>query len=73
MKAYGAVVYVKSENETGENYINKRTAKSRVAPIKTITLPPLELRAAVLLVELTKKILDVLNLSVLFFLIQTPQ
>ncbi|XP_050339525.1 uncharacterized protein LOC126765898 [Bactrocera neohumeralis] len=61
MKAYGAVVYAKSENQTGETYVNILAAKSRVAPIKIITLPRLELCAAVLLVELIQKILESLK------------
>lgn len=51
MSAFGAVLYVRVETEIGVE-CTLIAAKSRVAPIKTITIPRLELCAALLLGEL---------------------
>ena len=48
-KAYGAVVYICQNQET-----SLVMSESRVAPIKTITLPKLELMAAVMATRLTQ-------------------
>jgi ribonuclease HI len=61
MKAYGAVAYLKCENET--SFI---ISKSRVKPLKDITLPRLELLAAVIatqLAQLVNKSLNQLNIK----------
>lgn len=58
MKAYAAVVFLKCKNKNGNVSVNIVAAKSRVAPVKTISLPRLELCGAVLLSELTAKIQD---------------
>lgn len=55
-KAYGAVVYLKSINVENQSQISIASAKSRVAPLKTLSIPRLELCAAVLLVELIEKV-----------------
>ena len=44
--AYGCVAYIRVTFETGEHKCAFVMAKSRLAPIKTITLPRLELNAA---------------------------
>lgn len=62
-KAYGACIYVKCENISGEVSIHLLCAKSRVAPLKTITLPRLELNAAVLLTNLMHKVLDIFDIQ----------
>ncbi|XP_075158064.1 uncharacterized protein LOC142231336 [Haematobia irritans] len=49
--AYGACIYVRSEHE-GEIRVNLLCSKSRVAPLKVLTIPKLELSAALLLAEL---------------------
>lgn len=49
--AYGAVIYIRLETPDGIK-IRLVTAKSRVAPVKTVTIPRLELCAAVLLGKL---------------------
>ena len=54
--AYGAVVYSRSRDENGKIVITLLAAKTRVAPIKQVTLPRLELSAAALLTELMKQI-----------------
>lgn len=49
--AYGAVVYIRLE-EPGRTSCKLMASKSRVAPIKTMTIPRLELCSAVLAVKL---------------------
>lgn len=61
--AYGACIYLVSEDVNGNRCSQLLTAKSRVAPIKTITLPRLELCGALLLVQLVKRVTTALNLS----------
>ncbi|XP_070527718.1 uncharacterized protein [Cardiocondyla obscurior] len=60
-KAYGACVYVRTREGPAKYKIVLLASKSRVAPIKAISLPRLELCAAVLLAELTEKICTALN------------
>ena len=47
-KAYGVVSYLRSEDQEGKTYSNIVMAKSRLAPLKTLTIPRLELQAATL-------------------------
>lgn len=61
--AYGAALYMRSTNEAGDVQINLIAAKTRVAPIKKLTIPRLELSAAHLLAKLTKKVMDQLRLN----------
>ena len=61
--AYGACVYVRSKNEINKQYsVNLVCAKSRVAPVKTITIARLELCAALLLSQLIEKVSTSLKL-----------
>ncbi|XP_041633313.1 uncharacterized protein [Drosophila kikkawai] len=55
-KAYGAAIYVRVE--MGHQILTRLlTAKTRVAPVKTVSLPRLELCGAVLLIEMVRAIL----------------
>ncbi|XP_037825830.1 uncharacterized protein LOC119613837 [Lucilia sericata] len=58
MKAYGAAVYVRFIDSNGIVYCHLAASKSRIAPIKILSLPRLELCAGVLLVELIKVVVD---------------
>ncbi|GFU58038.1 uncharacterized protein TNCV_4846811 [Trichonephila clavipes] len=57
-RCYGAAVYCKSKNNSGVTLVRLITSKSlslsRVSPIKCLTIPRLELCAAVLLSKLVK-------------------
>ena len=55
-KAYGAVVYICKNNN-----ISLVMSKSRVAPIKSVTLPKLELMAAVMATRLAQFIVSAMN------------
>lgn len=47
--AYGACVYLKYVNTNNESEINLQIGKSKVAPLRTITIPRIELIAALIL------------------------
>ncbi|XP_070528959.1 uncharacterized protein [Cardiocondyla obscurior] len=55
-RAYGACVYVRTGGQSGRPRVALLASKSRVAPVKAVSLPRLELSAAKLLAELTQKI-----------------
>lgn len=55
-RAYGACIYLSHADEAGNVSTQLLCAKSRVTPIKEISLPRLELRGAVLLAELAQRI-----------------
>ncbi|XP_034179509.2 uncharacterized protein LOC117603975 [Osmia lignaria lignaria] len=61
-KGYGACFYIRSTNKVNNHLVGLVCAKSRVAPIKTISLPRLELCAAKLLANLYKSVVEALNL-----------
>ncbi|XP_024891843.1 uncharacterized protein LOC112467443, partial [Temnothorax curvispinosus] len=59
-QGYGAVVYIRLVTENGVT-IRMLIAKSKVAPLKAITLPRLELSAAVLLSDLLEYVEKILR------------
>ncbi|GBM07762.1 hypothetical protein AVEN_83652-1, partial [Araneus ventricosus] len=62
-RAYGAVVYLKSS--AGErNCVRLLCSKSRGAPLKSISVPKLELCAALLLARLVKRVLCAIKLEI---------
>ncbi|XP_044585982.1 uncharacterized protein LOC123266020 [Cotesia glomerata] len=66
-KAYGACVYLRTVDHLGNIKVQLLCAKSRVAPIKTLTIPRLELRGAQLLSTLIKTVKTALDEEVNIF------
>ncbi|GFX51297.1 uncharacterized protein TNCV_2736481 [Trichonephila clavipes] len=62
-RCYGAAVYCKFKNLKSETLVRLITSKSRVTPIKSLTIPRLELCAAVLLAKLVKRVVAALQLE----------
>ncbi|XP_072401168.1 uncharacterized protein [Diabrotica undecimpunctata] len=62
-KAYGACIFIKSTDSLGRSYSFLLCAKSKVAPLKPVTLPRLELCGAVILSRLTNKVKNSLNVQ----------
>lgn len=56
--AFGAVLYVRAEHPNGTVTCNLLMSKARVAPLKTVSIPRLELNAAELLSRLLKSTLS---------------
>ena len=70
IQAYGAVVYLLCEYEDGTLSCRLVASKSKVAPLKPITVPRLELMGAILGLRLTQNICCVMQIpvkSALFF------
>lgn len=61
--AYGACVYMRSEINNEEFRSELLCSKSRVAPLKAISLPQLELAAALLLAQLITKIKESFDMT----------
>ena len=62
-KAYGACLYVRSPYK--DTYrVNLLSSKGKVSPLRKITLPRLELCAAVLAVKIADRIVDAMNLPI---------
>ena len=53
---YGSVVYVRFQDELNKHIVHLLTAKARVAPLKTVSIPRLEFNAAVMSVRLYRHI-----------------
>lgn len=60
--AYSAVVYMRLTKDVGEVKVSLLAAKTRVAPIKQVSIPRLELCGAVLLSQLLMETAEVLNI-----------
>ncbi|XP_075210163.1 uncharacterized protein LOC142317482 [Lycorma delicatula] len=62
--AYGACVYFRSCNSDGNVVVNLLCAKSRLAPLKQVSLPRLELYGAVLLTRLIARVKASIDLNI---------
>lgn len=61
--AYAAAVYMRVVDETGCIHVNLVTAKTKVAPIKQVSIPRLELCGAVLLTRLLVEVAEVMKIK----------
>lgn len=61
--ALAALIYLRAITVEGEITTNLITTKTKVAPLKHLTIPRLELSGAVLLTKLTTHVLQVLDLK----------
>ena len=62
--AYGAVIYMKSINKNKSCDVSLITSKTRVAPLKKLSIPRLELCSAVLLSKLMKLVKTAIKIPV---------
>ncbi|CAK1580711.1 unnamed protein product [Parnassius mnemosyne] len=62
-RAYGACVYVRTISIDGLVQVRLLTSKNKVSPIKTITIPRLELCGALLGTRLYKKVIESLTMK----------
>lgn len=62
--AYGACTYIRSLDSSGTYVTHLICAKSRVAPLKNVTLPRLELSGALLAARLSNIVLKALNMKI---------
>lgn len=70
LKAYGAVIYVRSSDDNNA-WCTLLTAKSRVAPLNAVSIPRLELCAAELLAKLMFEVRDRCGLSSVSYYLYT--
>lgn len=64
--AYGAGIYIFSQNENGKRISNLLCAKTRVAPLKMLSIPRLELRSALLLAKLVRDTTQTINFNKIY-------
>nr|CAI5818309.1 unnamed protein product [Callosobruchus analis] len=64
LEAYGACIYLRSEDSMGNVTVRLVCSKTRVAPLKTITIPRLELCGALMLANLVKKVQTSLSVKI---------
>lgn len=62
-QAYGVVIYIRTASEHGKINCRLLCAKSRVAPIKTLSVPRLELAGAEMLSSLMERVKDICEYS----------
>ena len=70
-KAYGGVVYIRMVVQDTTIQIHLLTSKSKLAPLKKLTIPRLELCGAQLLFKLLKQVASDLNLTMEFVYVWT--
>lgn len=63
-QAYGAAVYIKYINSNEISQVTLLCSKSRIAPVKTQSLPRLELCGALLLTELMSQVQKALGIKI---------
>jgi hypothetical protein len=61
--AYAAVIYTRVMDHRGNVHVNLLTAKTKVAPVKQVSIPRLELCGAVLLAKLLRDVSQVLGVK----------
>ncbi|XP_062700072.1 uncharacterized protein LOC134284801 [Aedes albopictus] len=62
-KAYGACIYMRSVLADGSAKLNLLTSKSKLAPLKDLSIPRKELCAALLLTRLIQKVVPALDME----------
>lgn len=62
--AYGACIYMRSVDQNNSVHISLVTAKSKVAPIKPLSIPRLELCSALILAKLQAKVTNSLTMPI---------
>ncbi|XP_062535045.1 uncharacterized protein LOC134204234 [Armigeres subalbatus] len=60
-KAYGACLYLRSRNTSGDVLVRLLASRSKVAPLKTQSLPRLELCGALLATQLCQKVCEAIR------------
>ncbi|XP_072395137.1 uncharacterized protein [Diabrotica undecimpunctata] len=63
INAYGCCIYLRSVNECGDVSVKLLCAKVRVAPLKSLTIPRLELCGALLLSKLAAKVKQAMTIN----------
>ncbi|XP_015125115.1 uncharacterized protein LOC107046906 [Diachasma alloeum] len=63
-RGYGACIYIRSSNAKGDIQTSLLCSRSRVSPLKTITIPRLELCGAYLLAQLYKAIKEAIEFPI---------
>nr|CAH7725344.1 unnamed protein product [Callosobruchus chinensis] len=61
--AYATCIYIRSTNQEGTAMVRLLCAKSKVSPLKTLTIPRLELQGALLMSKLATKVRQSLQLN----------
>lgn len=64
LKAYAGCIYIRSVNKEGEIFVRLLCAKTRVAPLKAVTIPKLELCGAVLAAKLCSTVVKALRCAI---------
>ena len=61
--AYASVCYVRTKTASGEVYVRQVIAKSKVAPVKSVSIPRLELLAAVLSTTIGPSVMEKMGIA----------